>query len=211
MLLSNSLLLYSIFSLSFTLATSLPSTDFSPFFPRGLGGSKSAAPPNDMDPETSRPLLRRPPSGVATGLLRAKEGKIGCGGPDAKHCMKNCYCSTEGEVLCDKKLHRNNNLSEWMKDYHIRSLTGLCGPVCSCMVNGVVRYGGLSHSEMTRLRHDNRWLKAQMEIQEKERQEAKAATAAARRGGGRGGGWGTSGNGGGSRSSRGDGGESSRA
>lgn len=172
MLPSKPFLFYSLFSL--TLATESPSTD-SFLLARGLGGSKSAAPPNDMDPASVSPLLRRPPSGVATGLLRAKEGKIGCGGPQAKHCMKNCYCSTEGSVVCDKKLHRDRGLSEWMKNYHIRSLTGLCGPVCSCMVNGEARYGGLSHTEMTRLRHDNRWLKEQMEIQEKDRQEAKAA------------------------------------
>lgn len=67
----------------------------------------------------------------------------------------------------------------------------MCGPVCSCVVNGQVKYGGLSRSELRKLRHDHQWLREQMESQEQERLEAKAAKEAAKRrqrGGGDGGG-----------------------
>lgn len=102
--------------------------------------------------------------------------------------MRNCYCAPDGDVVCDRKLAKDRNMGEWMKSYHIRSLTSMCGPVCSCVVNGQVKYGGLSRSELRKLRHDHQWLREQMESQEQERLEAKEAAKRRQRGGGDGGG-----------------------
>jgi len=188
---SKFLLLYPFLSLSLTLTAASSPSEFSLLQPRGLGSSKSSAPLGEVGPTDALPLLHRPPSSV-TGSLRAKEGKIGCGGPEGNLCAQNCYCDRTGDVVCDRKLAKDRKLGQWMKSYHIRSLTSMCGPVCSCVVNGEVRYGGLSRSEMRRLRHDHQWLREQMEHQEREKLEEKAAKEAAKRGE-RGGGRGTGG------------------
>lgn len=187
-------LLFSLFSLSLTLTAASSPSDLSTLHPRGLGSSKPSAPLGEVGPTDALLPHHRASSGII-GSLHAKEGKIGCGGPEGNLCMRNCYCDLDGDVVCDRKLAKDRKLGEWMKSYHIRSLTSMCGPVCSCVVDGEVKYGGLSRSELRKLRHDHRWLREQMEVQEHERLEAKAAKEAAkeaakrrRRGGGDGGG-----------------------
>jgi len=88
---------------------------------------------------------------IGTNLPVVKD--FSCRGVDKQYCGASCYCNKLGKVICDKR-HKKAKLApedEWLRKYGTLSLTSVCGPVCSCSVDGVRRSGGLEIPELRRL------------------------------------------------------------
>jgi len=90
---------------------------------------------------------------TSTGPHLPVVGAFSCRGVDKSYCESSCECNKSGKVICSKR-HNKVKLApgdEWLRKYGTLALTSICGPVCSCLVDGVRKSGGLEIPDLRRL------------------------------------------------------------